>query len=230
MAEFSQTSSGLFKNQKNSLAIRIWHWLVFLGFTASLVTVLLGSTLFKTKQNISTVMDEVAHKGGIVTKDQAFAVAHAYSDKIWDTHKIIGFVLCFLLLSRWIIESRQPKDEKLSERIRIALNFRPVIEKDIMERNHYVLVKRGYLIFYFLFLMMALTGLVMAFEDLEFLKPFRKTASSVHLFFQYGIYAYILLHIIGVVRADLGNNKGIVSGMISGGGNHFIKNESSANP
>jgi cytochrome b561 len=218
MAGFPQTTPGLFNKQKNSLAIRIWHWLVFLGFTASLVTVLLGSTLFKTKQNISTVMDEVAHKGGVVTKDQAWSVAHMYSDKIWDTHKIIGFVLCFLLLSRMIIEFRQDTNEKLSVRIRTALNFRPVNEKDIMERNQYVLVKRGYLLFYSLFLMMALTGLVMAFEDLEFLKPLHKTASSVHSFFQYGIYAYILLHIIGVVRADLNKNKGIVSGMINGGG------------
>jgi Ni/Fe-hydrogenase 1 B-type cytochrome subunit len=206
-----------FKKQKNSLAIRIWHWLTFLGFTASLVTVLFASTLFKISTNISTVMDGVAHKGGTVTKDQARSVAHDYSDKLWNTHKIIGFVLCFLLLSRIIIEIFQDKDEKISNRIRRALNFKTQNKIEIEERNHYVLVKRGYLIFYILFLTMALTGLVLAFEDVEFLEPVHKSANSIHSFVQYLIYAYILVHLIGVVRADLNKSRGIVSGMIHGG-------------
>ena len=159
----------------------------------------------------------VQRKGGSVNRDQAWSVAHAYSDKLWDTHKIIGYVLCFLLLSRVIIEVLQKKEDKLTTRIRSALSFHPVNKPEVMARDHYVLVKRGYLIFYFLFLCMALTGLVLAFEDVEFLKPLHKTASSLHSFFQWGIYAYILLHLIGVVRADLSKNKGIVSGMINGG-------------
>jgi Ni/Fe-hydrogenase 1 B-type cytochrome subunit len=211
-----QTIPSLFKNQKNSLAIRIWHWLIFVGFTASLVTVLFASTMFKTKPNINTVIEGVAHKGGVVTEEQAWSVAHAYSDKLWDTHKIIGFVLCFLLLSRVIIELFQHTHEKLKFRIQTALNFHPKEEKDILDRNHYILVKRGYLVFYFLFLIMALTGLVLAFEDIEWLKPIHKTASSIHSFVQYGIYAYILVHLIGVVRADIYQTRGIVSGMING--------------
>lgn len=161
-------------------------------------------------------MDEVAHKGGTVTKDQAWQVAHMYSDKLWNTHKIIGFVLCFLLLSRMIIEIYQDKNEKLSHRIRSALRLQTANQNAIRERNHYVLVKRGYLVFYLLFLIMAITGLVLAFEDVEFLEPLHKTAGSLHVFFQYGIYAFILFHLVGVVRADLNRNKGIVSGMING--------------
>jgi len=215
--EQHQPEANFFKLQKNSLAIRIWHWITFLGFTASIITVLLGSTMFRTKMNISTVMESVAHKGGSVTKDQAWSVAHTYSDKLWNTHKIIGFVLCFLLFSRVLIEIRQHKDEKIKFRIRKALSFHPPNQDGIKERNHYVLVKRGYIIFYGLFLIMALTGLVLAFEDVEFLEPIHKTANSIHSFVQYLIYAYTLVHIFGVVRADLNKNKGIVSGMINGG-------------
>lgn len=218
MAEVLLPIPKFFERQKNSVAIRIWHWLTFLGFTASLITVLLASTLFKTSQNVSTVIEQVAQKGGSLTKDQAFNVAHTYSDKLWDTHRIIGFVLCFLLLSRFFIEINQKKEEKLTTRIRTALNFHPTDPERIQERNHYVLVKRGYLVFYILFLTMALTGLVLAFEDVEFLNPLQKSVRNVHSFVQYGIYAYILLHLIGVVRADLHKNKGIVSGMINGGG------------
>jgi Ni/Fe-hydrogenase 1 B-type cytochrome subunit len=216
MTSVQPSELNLFARQKNSLAIRIWHWLTFLGFAASLTTVLLGSTMFKTKKNISTVIDEVTQKGGTITQDQARSVAHAYSDKLWDTHKVIGYVLCFLLLTRILIEFGQNKEEKLSVRIRAALNHHPVSTSGIRDRNHYILVKRGYLVFYFLFLCMALTGLVLAFEDVEFLKPIHKTASSLHTFFQWGIYAYILLHLIGVIRADLYKTKGMVSGMING--------------
>lgn len=216
MSSIHQTESLQFTNQKNSKAIRIWHWLTVLGFIASLITVLLGSTLFRTRYNVSTVTDEVTAKGGSVTPDQARSVAHAFSDKLWDTHKIIGYILCFLLLSRVIIEVSQKPDEKLSVRIRHALNTRPLNEIAIRERNHYVLVKRGYLVFYGLFFCMAFTGLILAFEDVDFLKPLHKTASSLHSFFQWGIYTYILCHLIGVVRADLRKNKGIVSGMIHG--------------
>jgi cytochrome b561 len=216
MPAITQPATIQFATQKNSPAIRVWHWMTVVGFTASLITVLLGSTLFRTRYNITTVTEEINAKGGSVTSDQARSVAHAFSDKLWDTHKIIGYVLCFLLLSRLFIEMSQNADEKLSVRIRKALNFRTSNENEIQERNHYVLVKRGYLVFYGLFFCMAITGLVLAFEDVDFLKPFHKTASNLHSFFQWGIYAYIFFHLVGVVRADLKKNKGIVSGMIHG--------------
>jgi Ni/Fe-hydrogenase 1 B-type cytochrome subunit len=217
MNQPQQELTGLFRNQKNSLAIRVWHWLTALGFMASITTVMLGSTLFKVKENIPVVMESVTERGGQITHDQARNVAHVYSDKIWDTHKIIGFVLCFLMVSRMIIEGFQKKDEKMSARIRSSVQLYPKSENEKAERDIYVLVKRGYLVFYFLFILMALTGLVMAFDELPFLKPFKKTANSFHVFLQYGIYLYITLHICGVVYADLHKNKGIVSGMINGG-------------
>jgi Ni/Fe-hydrogenase 1 B-type cytochrome subunit len=209
--------TGLFRNQKNSLAIRIWHWLTAVGFMASITTVILGSTLFKVKENIPVVMESVAQRGGQITHDQARNVAHIYSDKIWDTHKIIGFILCFLLVSRMIIEGLQKKNEKMSARIRRSLQLYPKTKNEKAERDMYVFVKRGYLVFYFLFILMGLTGLVMAFDDLPLLKPFKKTANSFHVFLQYGIYIFIIVHICGVVYADLHKDKGIVSGMINGG-------------
>ncbi len=217
MNQPQQELTGLFHNQRNSLAIRVWHWLTALGFMASITTVILGSMMFKVKENIPVVMESVTQKGGQITHDQARNVAHMYSDKIWDTHRIIGFILCFLLASRMIIEGVQKKNEKMSTRIRTSLQLYPKTVNEKAERDMYVLVKRGYLVFYFLFILMGLTGLIMAFEDLPVLKPFQKTANSFHVFLQYGIYLYITLHICGVIYADTHKNKGIVSGMIHGG-------------
>jgi len=104
----------------------------------------------------------------------------------------------------------------MSARIRTSLQLNPGTETEKAERDMYVLVKRGYLVFYFLFILMGLTGLIMAFDELPILKPLKKTANSFHVFLQYGIYIYIIVHIFGVVYADLHKDKGIVSGMING--------------
>lgn len=208
--------SSLSFNQKHSLAIRIWHWLTYIALTGTLITVLLASTLFKTKNNIAMVQGQLQQKGIVVSKDQARSVAHEYSDKLWDTHKIIGFVICFLLVSRLIIEIMQPGDEKLKTKIKNALSFRSTTMIEKNERKHFILVKRGYVLFYFTIATMAITGLGLAFEDAPYLKDIQHLLRNIHSFLQYFIYAYLLFHIVGVILAETGQHKGIVSGMIHG--------------
>jgi len=209
-----QSPPPLFK-ERHSLAIRIWHWTTFLVITASLVTVLLGSTVFTIKGNLSMVQEQIQQKGGTVSPEQARAVAHEYSDKMWMLHKYLGYGLCFLLLSRIIIEAVNSKEEKLAGKIKKALR----LPEGKSDRSHYLLVKGGYLFFYFIFLVMAITGLGLAFEDVPFLQSIHKPLTQVHSFVQYLMYFYILSHLVGVIRADVTDNKGIVSGMINGGKN-----------
>lgn len=206
-------------NESHSLAIRIWHWTFFVVLTASLTTVLFGSTLFRTKDNITGVQEQLQQKGATVTKDQARAVAHAYSDKLWMLHKYIGFVLVGLLLARVIIEIAHPGEEKLRTKIKKAAGFPigdPSAKKDM---QHYGRVKWTYVVFYALIATMALTGLGLAFEDVPLFDSWHRGISNVHSFVQYFIYAFILIHLVGVIRADLGRHKGLVSGMIHGKGN-----------
>jgi len=212
----TNTEPALVFNEPHSPAIRIWHWTFFLALTASLMTVLFGSTLFRTRNNISLVQQQLQEKGVTVTPDQARAVAHEYSDKLWDLHTLIGYILCVLLLSRILIEITQPSEEKLSLKIKKALGLRSGIPGDRKEHRHYVRVKTGYLLFYLFVLMMALTGLGLAFEDQPFLKANHKLIKQIHVLTQWAIYAYVLLHLIGVVAADLGRHKGLISGMIHG--------------
>jgi Ni/Fe-hydrogenase 1 B-type cytochrome subunit len=203
-------------NDFHSLAIRIWHWTFFVVLTASLVCVLFGSTAFKTKDNIALVQNQLKEKGAIVTKDQARAVAHEYSDKLWNLHKYFGYVLCGLLLCRIIIEIAQPSDENFKVKIKRTLGFKPVIEEEKTERRHYLRVKTVYLIFYLLILTQALTGLGLAFEDSPILKDIQKPIKNVHAFVQYFIYGFILIHLIGVINADIGKYNGLISGMVHG--------------
>lgn len=211
-----QQPSSLF-NASYTLAIRIWHWLTAITMTATIITVLLASTLFTMRSNIPEIQQDIQSKGGTVTAVQARAVAHSYNDKFWELHTFIGYGLCFLLLVRGIIEVNYSKEKKLRTRIREALQLKTSSPYQKEERRHYLLVKWGYVIFYLLFLVMGLTGLGMALEDVPFFRSIRPAITSIHEFTQYLIYAYILAHIVGVIRADLTNSRGIVSRMINGG-------------
>ncbi len=157
-------------NERHSLAIRIWHWITFVTIATSLVLVLLGSTMFRTKDNITLVQEQLERKGAIVTKDQARSVAHEYSDKLWMAHKFVGYGLCFLLLSRLVIELAQPGEEKIKTRLKRTLGFKANTDEEKSVRRHYLWVREGYLIFYVLFFIMGLTGLGLAFEDTPWLE------------------------------------------------------------
>jgi Ni/Fe-hydrogenase 1 B-type cytochrome subunit len=203
-------------NQSHSLAIRIWHWTFFLTLTATLVTVLFASTLFRTRNTIGLVQDPLHQKGITVTQDQARAVSHEFSDQLWNLHKVIGYVLCGLLLSRLIIEIAQPHEEKLMVRLKKALGFIPDSASEKTDRTHYIRVKRTYLVFYLLILTMALTGLGLAFEESPLLKAWQGNIRQIHSFVQYLIYGFIIMHLVGVIWTDGNRHKGLVSGMIHG--------------
>ena len=209
-----QTQPTLF-DQKHSIAIRIWHWITFSLFTATIVVVLFANTMFDTGNNISLVQDQVKSKGGVVSVEQAKTVAHEYNDKLWNLHKLIGYFLCASLLIRIVIEFFLSNEEKFSTKIKNAVTLRKTSSNT--DANHYLWVKYGYILFYFLFFIMASTGLILAYEDLEFLKSVQGPARSIHEFTQYCIYGYIILHLIGVIRSDVTEHPGIVSRMINKG-------------
>ena len=203
-------------HEGHSAAIRIWHWAFFLGVAATLITVLLASTVFRTRNNISMVQEQLQQKGMTVSQDQARSVAHEYNDKLWGLHTYIGYFLCGLLLVRILIEIAQPGEEKLRNRLMRALHLSPGTLKERLERQHYIRVKVMYIVFYCLILTMALTGIGLAFEDFPLFKTWHQGITQVHSFVQYLIYGFILLHLGGVIMADLGEHKGLVSGMIHG--------------
>lgn len=202
--------------ERHSLGIRIWHWTFFLLMIVSLVTVLLASTIFRTRNTIALVREELQQKNLTVNQDQARAVAHAFNDILWNLHTWNGYIICIFLLGRVVLELTQPGDEKLSRKLRKTMGFEALSPVQKAERRHYVRVKWGYLIFYALILIMAVTGLGLAFEDVPFFRAVHRSIKQVHSFTQYLIYGFILLHLGGVILADTGRYPGLVSGMIHG--------------
>lgn len=202
--------------EPHSRAIRVWHWTFVLFVTATIAIVLLASTVFRTGNTVTIVQQQLKQKGVTVTPDQARAVSHEFNDQLWNIHRWIGYGLCILLISRWIIELSQPGAERLNYRLRKAQKFRSVIPIEMDQRRHYIIVKSIYLFFYFVFALQALTGLVLAFDDIKQLEDIHQPAKQLHGALQYVVYTFIAIHLIGVIRGDLGHHKGLVSGMIHG--------------
>jgi Ni,Fe-hydrogenase I cytochrome b subunit len=137
---------------------------------------------------------------------------------MWELHKYLGFGLSFLLLSRIGIEFAQSNEEKIKSRMKNALNLYKQNHTDQKEYKHYLIVKGSYSLFYVLILFMAITGLSLAFgRDLGISRDTNHLIKEIHGFGQYLIYAFVFFHLCGVIIADLGKSKGIVSGMINGG-------------
>jgi len=206
------------KVKKYSSGIRLWHWLNAIVISGSLITVLLNSTLFKTRANAGFIQSQLKSAGASVTTDQARAAAHAISDKIWDIHVYFGYTLAALLLLRIITEFFQLADQKLIRKIKTAYHQYFVIKKERELSKHEFWVKTLYAIFYLMLLTMVVTGLCLAFEDdvpwLKSIHPIRQ----VHSFTMYLIIAFIVVHLAGVFLAERKDSRGIISDMVNGGG------------
>ncbi len=206
---------------KHSIGLRIWHWTTFLVMLCSLATVLLAKTLFSAKNNILLVQENLQKSNITVTPDQARSVAHEFSDLLWGWHTYIGYVLAGLLAFRILLEFFLKKEQKFIPTLKSALKALQMPGAGKKEMKHYLLVKWLYLIFYISLFVQACTGIFMAYsDDVDSLKQQRHLAKEIHNINMWVILSYIVIHIGGVILAELGKkNKGVVSGMINGGQN-----------
>jgi len=203
--------------QPHSASLRIWHWLTFLFITGSIVTVIFNSTLLSPRDNVKMVQEQLQGKGVTITEDQAFAVSHEYEDKMWEVHKYIGFGLAILLLARIVIEFTQTEDEKLKNKMNNVKKMIAGNDSNKVEYTHFMRVRMIYAVFFLILLGMVITGLSMAFgRDLGFSRTTYRVVKQIHEILQYGMYLFVFIHLAGVIRAETGKIRGVVSGMIHG--------------
>lgn len=203
--------------QQHSVMIRVWHWLTFIIITSLMITVLLTSTLMNSQKNVVMVQDRLKTKGVTVTTEQASAVTRGYERLLWGIHKKLGYGLTFLLLARIMLELIVPGEEKVYSRVKTAMGLYKEKEGNRSEYRHYIWVKRGYLFFYALLFILVLTGIGLALgRQVSFLGKIHREIIHVHSICQYFMYAFVLLHLFGVIIIENSNAKAIVSGMISG--------------
>jgi Ni/Fe-hydrogenase 1 B-type cytochrome subunit len=205
------------RKKKYSWSLRLWHWLNAIVISGSLLTVLIDSTLLKKRKNTVLIKNELHDAGVSITDAQAKSVSHAINDKVWELHTYIGYILAGLVAFRLILELFQVADQKLIRKMKTAYRDYYVIKQNREIAFHEFWVKTLYAVFYIMIIVMAITGLCLAFEDdyewLHSIHAFRQ----VHAFTMYLILAFIVIHIAGVFLGERKRSKGITSDMINGG-------------
>jgi cytochrome b561 len=185
---------------KYSASFKLWHWLNALVVLGLLGTVFLRKTFLSWRTNSELLMNKLSEFGIEITVEQAKVLAKAVRAPMWEWHIILGYALAFLVLYRIYLYFTNAKvKEKFSD---LSL--------------HKKAVEVLYCIFYITLFFMTISGLFLLFyQDMGFSKEFAHTIKEIHeAVFNFIMY-FVVLHIAGVVFAELKEEKGIISNMIS---------------
>ncbi|UOQ79301.1 cytochrome b/b6 domain-containing protein [Hymenobacter sp. 5414T-23] len=144
--------------------------------------------------------------------DQLRSLTSIVAHRIWDWHIWIGITLASFLAFRVVVSFLQKGGQrtagKLARLKARAAQGDPTVGKAVW-------VRYSYRVFYVILAVMVLTGLILVFED--YFSSIEHTVKEIHNVTMYLIIAFVIAHIVGVVRAEVTTEPGLTSDMIHGG-------------
>ncbi len=176
-----------------SVSFRVWHWLQAVAVFGLFITVVLRESVMSKSGIGAIVQKKLAEIGTVITDEQAVLIGKAVRAPMWDWHIYLGITVTVLLVWR------------LAMVLKNGFGF----DDNVKMKKVYQLYKAVYV----LFSMMAISGLVLYWKLAGESKGLVET---VHMYIGWGIFAFVAVHIIGVVLAEHSDQNGLVSRMISG--------------
>lgn len=176
-----------------SPSFRLWHWLSAFSMVGILITVILRKTVMHKEQVGGIVQSKLAELGTVITDEQAVMIGKAVRSPMWDWHIYFGIAIAVLLVWR------------LLQILKNGFGFDddPAMQK----------VYRLYKVVYLLFSIMSISGLVLYYKIAG---ESKELIEDIHAYVGYAIFAFIVVHIAGVILAEKSEMKGIISRMVSG--------------
>ena len=177
---------------------RLLHWAIAFSMLFLLLTIFLRLN-WMNKNNIADILvKELGERDIALDGEEAVKIGKAIRKPMWNWHIYIGYVLTGLYILRLIymmIAGPQFKSpfNKLS-------NIREKFESWV------------YIVFYILLAITLITGLLIVLGP----KEYKHTLETVHVQALYWLLAFIFIHLAGILIAEFGHMKGIVSKMING--------------
>lgn len=177
---------------------RIVHWAIAVTFVLLLITIFLRLT-WMNKFNMADIIQEYL-KGTdqTLTYDEIVLMAKQIRKPMWNWHIYMGYVLVGLFSIRFTLPlfGRMKFQNPLAKNLSLKVRFQ----------------KWTYIIFYICVVGSLVTGLLIEWGP----KDWKKPLEEVHVLGIYYLVAFIVIHVAGVIRAELTNQKGIVSRIIGG--------------
>ena len=201
-----------------SVPMRIWHWVNAALVSAQLLTILFQKVIVNAKHAVPEFQQAIAKGGGTLSEQQGRAVAHVISERIWQWHIWLGVALAIFWLFWTVMQALDPAGRRFGARLLAAARrYKLAAPAEHADARHVLLAKLTYAAFYLFITIMVVTGLALIFaDDVPFLRSIEHTAEEVHNVTMYLIIGYILVHVVGVVWADIYDDRGLVSRMVSG--------------
>ncbi len=154
------------------------------------------------KYNVSEIIQSFLTKEGLLlSEDQTIVLAKNIRRPMWNWHIYMGYFLTGLFSIRFLLPFFG------------EMKFQNPLAKD--QSNTLRIKKWTYIIFYICITITLTTGLVMEFSTKEFSKPFE----NIHVLSLYYLIPFIGIHLVGVLKAEFTDEKGIISKIIRGSKN-----------
>lgn len=201
-----------------SAPLRVWHWGNALLVTGQLLTILFLMVIVKPKALVPEFQQALVKSGGTLSPDQGRAIAHVISERIWDWHIVIGLALA-AFWAFWLVQQlTAPAECRFTARLAATIRYyRLAPPAEHADARHTLLAKLTYVAFYLFISVMVITGLALTWaDDVAWLHSIEHTVKEVHNVTMYLIIAFVVVHVVGVVWAELTKDNGLISRMVSG--------------
>lgn len=180
------------------MIFRIMHWAIALCIVLLLITIFLRM-YWMNKDHVAGIINTNLTALGIsLTHDQLIVLAKQIRKPMWDWHIYIGYVLIGLYSIRMILPFFG------------EMKFRNPLYKQATAKENF---ESWTYIFFYVFLA---ASLVTGFLIVNGPKSIKNQVEDVHVLSIYYILTFIFLHFSGILLAEFGPQKGIISKMISG--------------
>lgn len=200
-----------------SPAMRLWHWANAALISGQLLTILFLKVIINTKA-VGPEFQRALGPGVALSQQQSRALGHVVSERIWSWHIGMGLTLAGVWLFWTLMQALDPAGRRFGARlVAAARRYRLAPPAEHANARHMLLAKLTYAAFYLFVTIMVVTGLGLTWaDDVPWLHGLEHPVKEVHNFTMYLIIAYIVLHVGGVVWADISDDHGLISRMVSG--------------
>lgn len=204
--------------ERHSAALRLWHWSTLIVTCLLLFSIAVSKT-FLSGPHAGFVIDHAAARKGIhMNFDQVREIIGSLRQTIWKWHIRFGYFLSGLFVFRIMIEFFQPRELWFSSKVKRGI--RAIKNKEERKTGrHYLIVKSIYFLFYGLMAAMVISGLWLAWHrnDQAITEEQFHSVKEIHEASFNFLLLFLLIHLVGVIRAERGKHRNIVSAMINGG-------------
>ena len=187
------------KTTNYSRIYRIIHWATAVTFMLLLITIFLRLTWMNKNNMADIIQNYLNGTDQTLSRDQIVAMAKQIRKPMWDWHIYLGYVLAGLFTIRFTLPFFG------------EMKFQSPLAKNLTTKQRFQ--KWTYIIFYICVVGSLITGLLIVWGPSEW----KKSLEEIHVLGVYYLVAFIVLHVAGIIIAELTDQKGIISRIINGG-------------